>query len=364
MPRDRGIESSYNKGEWSELYAFVKLLKEGRIYAADENVNKLNIFLPILKIIREERENEVMDYKIGVPIKIYKNNELIGQVSVEEVEEKGKLLFKKITADDLGNRTFKVLELKDFLEKIKVTRVKEISTHKADIKMQIQDINTGYEPVVGFSIKSELGKPPTLLNASKSTRVQYLIEGLSEEKFQEINSINKNNDRCYRQSRIEKLYENAKSIEFCKIKSQIFNNNLIMLDSLMPNIFGEIVLLHYREGIYKLVDLAERLTEENPMHYPRQDIYEYKIKKFLCAVALGMLPATDWDGLDEANGGYIIVKRDGDVVCYFLYNRNFFEKYLLINTRIDRPDSRTDYGYLYKEGNKIYIDLNIQIRFL
>ena len=34
-----------NKGEWSELYAFIKLLKEGRIYAADENVNRLTIFI-------------------------------------------------------------------------------------------------------------------------------------------------------------------------------------------------------------------------------------------------------------------------------------------------------------------------------
>lgn len=30
MPRNQ-----HNKGEWSELYAFIKLLKDGRIYAAD-----------------------------------------------------------------------------------------------------------------------------------------------------------------------------------------------------------------------------------------------------------------------------------------------------------------------------------------
>ena len=37
-------------------------------------------------------------------------------------------------------------------------------------------------------------------------------------------------------------------------------------------------------------------------------MYTYKFKKFLCSCALGMKPAKPWDGLDEANGGYIIVK--------------------------------------------------------
>ena len=32
---------SGNKGEWSELYVFFKLLSEGKVYAADENVLKI-----------------------------------------------------------------------------------------------------------------------------------------------------------------------------------------------------------------------------------------------------------------------------------------------------------------------------------
>ena len=34
------------------------------------------------------------------------------------------------------------------------------------------------------------------------------------------------------------------------------------------------------------------------------------------------------------------------------------------NTQFDRPSaSRHDYGYVYKDGEKYYIDLNIQVRF-
>ena len=42
---------SGNKGEWSELYAFLRLLSIGKIYAADENVQKIkDVYYPILKI--------------------------------------------------------------------------------------------------------------------------------------------------------------------------------------------------------------------------------------------------------------------------------------------------------------------------
>jgi hypothetical protein len=44
-----------NKGEWSELYAFLKILGDGKIYAADENLNKISsLFYTLIKIIRDE----------------------------------------------------------------------------------------------------------------------------------------------------------------------------------------------------------------------------------------------------------------------------------------------------------------------
>ena len=32
-----------NKGEWSEAYAFIKLLGEGKVYAADENLKRMGL---------------------------------------------------------------------------------------------------------------------------------------------------------------------------------------------------------------------------------------------------------------------------------------------------------------------------------
>ena len=46
-----------NKGEWSEIYAFLKLLGEKKLYSGDENLNRIeDLFYPIIKILRDERE--------------------------------------------------------------------------------------------------------------------------------------------------------------------------------------------------------------------------------------------------------------------------------------------------------------------
>jgi hypothetical protein len=44
-----------NKGEWSEFYVFLKLLSEGKIYAADENLNKIEeLCYLLIKILRND----------------------------------------------------------------------------------------------------------------------------------------------------------------------------------------------------------------------------------------------------------------------------------------------------------------------
>ena len=46
---------SGNKGEWSEIYTLFKLLSMGKLYAADEFLNKReDVFYDVIKIFREE----------------------------------------------------------------------------------------------------------------------------------------------------------------------------------------------------------------------------------------------------------------------------------------------------------------------
>lgn len=358
----------YNKGEWSELYAFAKLLKEGKMYAADENVNMIeDVYFPILKILRAESDTDEFEYEPGQVIKIFKNNELIDEVDVETVKDNAQMLFDRIFEGGDTSGAFEISEMDDFLDTMHMTKIKAPSSEKVDMTLQIHDINTGFSPVVGFSVKSDVGSAPTLLNAGKNTRIRYEVKGINDDDVQVINAIDSSVSREYMKERMTELSRRSDDIVFSNVKEQIFEDNLILIDSLLPSILGEMVLLHYKiiaNGTYDCEMLINMLSEFNPLNYRQRNVYRYKFKKMLTAAALGMTAGKEWDGYEAATGGYIIIKKDGDVLCYHLYNRDYFEEYLMRNTQFDRPSaSRHDYGYVYKEGDSYYIDLNIQVRF-
>lgn len=358
-----------NKGEWSELYAFIKLLKDGRIYAADENVNRIeNNYFPILRLIREETMGERFDYRRGDMIRIYKNESFIKEIDPASLCETADLLYEKIFQGVAGQTgAFDIPEMNSVMNDLHIEKVKAPSREKVDITMQLHDIQTHYERIVGFSVKSDIGSPPTLLNAAKNTRIKYRINGITKVQMQAINSIDGSVNKTYMVQRIGTLFNLAESIEFYSVKDSTFEGNLMLIDSLMPRIYGEYVLYHYRhiaESIYDLRRISDAVGNLNPMQYLNLNTYKFKIKKLLCASALGMTPGKIWDGRDSANGGYIIIKRDGDILCYHIYNRDFFEEYLINNTSFDRPSAtKHDYGHVYEENGEFFIDLNVQIRF-
>ena len=129
-------------------------------------------------------------------------------------------------------------------------------------------------------------------------------------------------------------------------------------------ILAEALIIHYRGNIKRVADVVGVLKEDNPLDFPVEGLYRYKVKKFLVAVALGFQPSRRWDGRDEANGGYIIVTTSRDAVAYHTYNRDLFEDYLLDSTHFERGStSRHDFASLYSSGKNTLLNLNLQIRF-
>lgn len=234
--------------------------------------------------------------------------------------------------------------------------------------MKIVDINTGYSPTVGFSIKSELGSAPTLLNAGKTTNFIYKIVHQYEGMLRETNDIYKvtrNKKHTDVRGRIENIISNNGALEYLEMQNKTFKDNLILIDSRMDEMIAQTLLYFYKDGISSCKDMVKKLEKENPMKYGNVHAYSYKFKKFLTSVALGMRPATAWDGVDEASGGYIIVTREGSVLAYHIYNRNYFEEYLLKNTKYETAStSRHKFGELYEVNGDILMKLNLQIRFI
>ena len=351
---------SGNNGEWSELYAFMKLLSQGRVYAANENVEKIDdVFYPILKIMREEQKGQSIDYVItDENINIEVQSKTIMTVSRKELDDSANRLLREISAH---SGSFELEEIADFVNGIKVTKIKAPSSDTTDISMQIEDIHTNYIRNVGFSIKSEVGNAPTLLNAGKTTNFIYKITDITSEQAEEINAIN---TKTKIKDRVKAIKDFGGCISYADMEHQGFKRNLIMVDSSMPQIIGNMLLYYYEEDVKECDKLVKLAGERDPLGYGDAMMYEYKFKKFLCSCALGMKPAKKWDGLDEANGGYIIVKADGEILAYHIYNRNFFEQYLLDNTILERAStSRHEYMSLYEEDEEMFIKFNLQVRF-
>lgn len=353
-----------NKGEWSEFYAFVKLLSTGKLYAADEKANRINdIFFPVLKIFRSEDKGLNMEYIIcskDGSVEVHWRDDVIRKLSQSSLIKIAAYLYRSIIAG--GNRAFEIEDSDKIMDQLSCSKIVAPSTDKTDITMQLHDIYTGYESVCGFSIKSELGSSPTLLNASGATNFVFEVAGLDDKQAEIVNAINTDTKII---DRIEKIYEYGASLEYRKTKSINFAGNLMLIDTYMDNLVASLLLDYYRNNAQDCNTLIARLESSNPLNYPRKGMYEYKFKKFLCSVALGMMPSKVWDGHDEANGGYVIVKRNGDVLAYHIYNRDAFETYLLNNTKFERG-STTRHGFatIYKESDgRMYINLNLQIRF-
>lgn len=186
---------------------------------------------------------------------------------------------------------------------------------------------------------------------------------MSDEVLDEINNIDDHLPR------MEALVNKGYSLTYSDIEHQTFKNNLLFLDCCMPRFIALcLVCDSMPNGTSKISDTVEIVAQQNPFGFTGGDVlafYEHKMKVLLLDAALGMTPAKEWKGRYDANGGYLVVRKDGEIVCYHFYNRNDVEDYLYNNTRFERGSrSRHHFGSLYRgEDGKVYIKLNLQIRF-
>jgi type II restriction enzyme len=210
---------------------------------------------------------------------------------------------------------------------------------------------------LGFNIKSYMGNAPTLLNSSMATNFVYEIEGYNGN-IEEVNNIE---TKSKIRDRILYLIQKKASIKFIKIDNLIFNKNLRLVDTLLPEILS-IFLLNFYSGKGRKINEVSELLFGSFLDLSHEE-FIFKVKSFLLSIALGMVPTKTWDGFYSADG-YIVVKNNGDIGCFSVLDKKILADYLYDNTKFDTPSSsRHDYGYVYKVEDKFYIKLNLQIRF-
>lgn len=379
------VGMTQNKGEWAELYVFLKLLGEGKLYAADEHLRrKPNTYVDILRVLREEVAGELREYlRHDAHIEIR-----IDGVTVTDGEGIPASLFLK-NADDffaylkdarpaaIDGRAKQVSvteELAEFSKTIRVGKAKASGRRsiqgfggKADIVIETRDSRSAVISIMGFSIKSQFASAPTLYNAGTSTQLLFEIEGMDDSGMAEFNSVECSGKKLW--SEIAKLMEERGwKARFIGAKNPVTWDNLVLVRDSMPQILAWLyyhALLDYHSSDDRdLMLLTKRMMAENPLGYSNPIVYEKAVKDLLMASFSGMTGGTPWDGTEQVNGGYIVVLPKGDVLCYHANDREMFREYLFTQMKVECV-GRTKYrwGKVEKDQGRFVLPLNGSLRF-
>lgn len=180
-----------NKWEWSEVYVLLKILADVKVYAADSELNKLeDVYLPIIKTIREETKDEIKEYTAVKMISIYINGAKVKELLATEFESESVNLLNENNSKD-SKESFSVESTQNFRDKILCYKLFTHAIDKNDIMVKITDADTVYSPRIDSLIKSELGSYSTVLNAGKTTNFIYKIVQNHPDLIREANEIYK-----------------------------------------------------------------------------------------------------------------------------------------------------------------------------
>jgi len=357
------MKETKNKGEWTELLVFVKLLVDQEFHLSDKDLNKQKDFFKVNKVSTQNLET---DFYIIDKTTIRASNKSTNKsydIKIKNILN-NKILLVLRDAIIAGKRTFTIPSFKIIQKKLNIESAKGgTSKQKTDIILDVenQDLKKENE---GFGIKSYLGSKPTLLNASGNTNFIFEIKGIDNSKIDEINDIDTKTKLRDRLELIEKL---GGTLIYNGAEKEIMEYNLKLSDSLMPQIIGEILICFYKKRISKLTKIVDEIEKTQSLNkiinYGDRTSLEVKLKKLLVDVLLGFFAGTKWNGDYESNGT-LVMKKTGDLVGFHIIDLKSLRDYLFENTKLDTPSStRHRFGKLYKEKNgKLYFKLNLQLR--
>jgi type II restriction enzyme len=346
---------SANRGEWSELYAIGYLITRGGGYGADEFA-KLDpsIFYKVLQIVDNPSGLSETIYKLhDREVEVFQNGVAVIRIAKDEIAIKVTSFFEDLLIHTQAH-AFSLSSGQELMKLIHKDKLSASSSLTADLHLVLEDIETKTEtPIKGFSVKSEIGSPATIFNASRSTNLTYKISGKGIPKpFEKINAVKAN---------IEDLTKSGFILEFEKFDNPTFEKSLKNIDSNLPQYLAEVLLAYTHSSTTRMDKICEISF---PKSDKNSDLKIQKVKKFLSAASMGLKAATEWSGYPEDFGGMLLVKKDGDVLFYYLYNMKKFEDYLFNNLRFETPLAmRHGFGQVYKEGKDFFIKLNLQIRY-
>lgn len=370
---------SFNRGEWSEAYVFLKLLGTGRIYSANADFEMdPSTFMDILEVLRFENNREhdkILKFKrnvLGTPSEITALSDDVEfhVFTSDEMSECAERLYNLIRTLD-GKRKIEIPQIQNVLEAMRFSSPKattftkeqsETFGSKADIILTTQDSTDRIRSTSGFSIKSHVGSPSTLLNFSDGTNMVYKVNGCTEEIMHRLNAIESQNAMILTIKNDPNL-----SLEFVNSNfvydrrgnclGPVFGDNLAYVDTQMLRAINTAVLVlcgyaPVSASSSDIKDITDAVAELNPLGIRTNALsfYQAKFKDLLFASFSGMTASTPWDGRRRLTGGYIDVSRSGELLYYRALSNDIFNSYLFEHTYMDKPQRGRNYDLAHQKA--------------
>ena len=358
------MKETKNKGEWTELLVFVKLLTEQKFNLSDEKLEAKKDYFKVQKVTTHNLDLDFYIINQTTLKVVNKETKKIKEIKINDILNT-KILknIRKAIID--GKRTFTIPAFKIIQDRLNIKKIKGgNSKQKADIILDLenQEIKKQNE---GFGIKSYLGGKPTLLNASGNTNFIFEVKGIDSSKLDKINKID---TKTKLKDRIEYIETLGGSLIYKGAEKETMEYNLKLSDSLMPHILGEVLISFYKKRISKLTKIVDEIHSNGSLkkeiNYGDKKSLEIKLKKLLIDILFGFFAGTKWNGEYESNGT-LIMKKSGDIVGFHIIDLKSLKDYLFNNIKLDTPSTtRHRFGKMYIEkNNKLYFKLNLQLRF-
>ena len=351
---------SGNSGEWSEIVVLFSLLADGKVPLVDSDLAPLaEQYLEVIEVRRLGKEGELV-FTIAEDGESVILNGISGVTSRSEIRSFLPILLLAITG---GGKGIVIPEVENLLARMRTFQLAAPSSDKTDLVVTVRDHRNGAMNTISFSLKSQVGTPASLLNASGATSFRYSVTG-SDSSVHTLQNLGREP---------LKIINQAKSLGVsicCGLPlSEQFRQNLLLIDSAMPAITAEMLFGHFAGIATRMSDVVDYLAEKNPAQINTRNLHGFYLQKtrhFLADIALGMTTSKPWDGHYASNGGYLILTKSGTIASIMFSDQNTFRDYLLKNTKFERGSrTRHKYGDISQHVDGNYsIDLNLQIRFI
>lgn len=350
------------KREWCELYTFFRLLADGKVTLGTPEAKKSETSWPVMMIQREEHDGTRRYYIEEETIRI-ESEQGIKSLPREDFGVVAELILQAVKSSSENDVTSPD-GVEEFLDEAGIFDLEAKTEDRTDFSIAFWHPEA---PVHGFNVRSRLSAMNPLLDGGRAANLKLEQSGVkfATPAVNKINALPESpNEVSERMMLIERL---GGVLKYSDVADRVFRSNLLMIDLHFPRVLAEMIRIMHLDGISRISELTEIIKQINPLKIKdelinKHKFYEFKMKQFLMALALGMRPAKIYNGQDSAVEGILLVDGSGAVLCYHKSEKQVMEDFLFLNTRLEKgPLEKDKYGFLEKENGTYYFKLNAKI---